>query len=439
MNRTDATMETRVIGKLRRRILPFVMLLYFVSFLDRVNVGFAALGMNRAIGLTSAMFGLGSGLFFVSYFLFEVPSNLILYRVGARLWIARLMLTWGLVSAASAFVTGPHRFYLLRFLLGAAEAGFFPGIILYLSLWFPARHRAFAAAAFLTAAPLSTAIGSPISGAILELRPLAGLSSWQWLYLLEGLPAILLGLLVLRILTDKPAEARWLQPEECDWLVATLDAESAAAGHRSHPTSSALAALANPRVLILACIYLGTSAGLYTLGIWTPLLLHPFRLTPLATGLATGAPALVAILPMILWARHSDRTQERTWHVILACLTGCLGFLWSAQTHSLVGILLALTVAMLGLSAAKGPLWAMPPQFLAGAGAAAGIAAINSIGNLGGFLGPYLTGWFKERLGSYAGGLYAVAALLALSAVLMLLLSRLSASSASAPARGKQS
>ena len=439
MNRTDATIETRVIGKLRRRILPFVMLLYFVSFLDRVNVGFAALGMNRAIGLTSAMFGLGSGLFFVSYFLFEVPSNLILYRVGARLWIARLMLTWGLVSAASAFVTGPHSFYLLRFLLGAAEAGFFPGIILYLSLWFPARHRAFAAAAFLTAAPLSTAIGSPISGAILELRPLAGLSSWQWLYLIEGLPAILLGLLVLRILTDKPAEARWLQPEERAWLTAALDAESAAAGHRPHHTSSALAALANPRVLILACIYLGTSAGLYTLGIWSPLLLHPFRLTPLATGLATGAPALVAILPMILWARHSDRTQERTWHVILACLTSCLGFLWSAQTHSLVGILLALTVAMLGLSAAKGPLWAMPPQFLAGAGAAAGIAAINSIGNLGGFLGPYLTGWFKDRLGSYAGGLYAVAALLALSAALMLLLSRLSASSASAPARGKQS
>ena len=439
MKPLDATTEARVIGKLRRRILPFVMLLYFVSFLDRVNVGFAALGMNRAIGLTSAMFGLGSGLFFVSYFLFEVPSNLILYRVGARLWIARLMFTWGLVSAASAFVTGPHSFYLLRFLLGAAEAGFFPGIILYLSLWFPARHRAFAAAAFLTAAPLSTAIGSPISGAILELHPFAGLSSWQWLYLLEGLPAILLGLLVLRILTDKPTDARWLAPEERDWLVATLDAESTAAGHRPHHTAGALAALANPRVLILAFIYLGTSAGLYTLGIWTPLLLHPFGLTPLTTGFATGAPALVAILPMILWARHSDRTHERTWHVALPCLAGCVGFLWSAHTHTLAGILLALTVANLGISAAKGPLWAMPSLFLSGAGAAAGIAMINSIGNLGGFLGPYLIGWFKDRVGSYAGGLYAVAAMLALSAGLMLLLSRQPASSASARARDTES
>lgn len=434
----DASTEARVLAKLRRRILPFVMLLYFVSYLDRINVGFAALGMNRAIGLTSTMFGLGSGLFFISYFLFEVPSNLILYRVGARLWIARLMLTWGVLSAASAFVTGPHSFYLLRFLLGAAEAGFFPGIILYLSFWFPARHRAFAAAAFLTAAPLSTAIGSPISGAILELHPFAGLSNWQWLYLLEGLPAIALGLLVLRVLTDKPADAHWLAPEERDWLIATLAAEHGAASQHPHPTTDALAALASPRVLILACIYLGTSAGLYTLGIWTPLLLHPFGLTPLATGFATAAPALVAILPMILWARHSDRTQERTWHVVLACLVSCLGFLWSAHAHSLTGILLALTVAMLGLSAAKGPLWAMPSLFLSGAGAAAGIAMINSVGNLGGFLGPYLTGWFKDRYGSYAGGLYAVAGLLALSAALMLLLSRQPASPAAARAPDSQ-
>ncbi len=435
MNPIDPTLEARVIGKLRRRILPFVMLLYFVSFLDRVNVGFAALGMNRAIGLTSAMFGLGSGLFFVSYFLFEVPSNLILYRVGARLWIARLMLTWGLVSAASAFVTGPHSFYVLRFLLGAAEAGFFPGVILYLSLWFPARHRAFAAAVFLTAAPLSTAIGSPISGAILELHTFAGLSSWQWLYLLEGLPAIVLGLLVLRILIDKPTDARWLEPEERTWLITALDAESTAAGRRAQPTTGALAALANRRVIILACIYLGTSAGLYTLGIWTPLLLHPFGLTPLAIGFATGAPALVAILPMVLWARHSDRTQERAWHVIVPCVLGSLGFLWSAHAHALAGILLALTVANLGISAAKGPLWAIPSVFLSGAGAASGIAMINSIGNLGGFLGPYLIGWFKDRAGSYAGGLYAVAAMLALSAGLMLLLSRQPASRVSAPAR----
>ena len=434
-----ASMETSVVRKLRRRILPFVMLLYFVSFLDRVNVGFAALGMNKAIGLTSAMFGLGSGIFFVSYFLFEVPSNLILYRVGARLWIARLMVTWGLVSAASAFVTGPHSFYVLRFLLGAAEAGFFPGIILYLSLWFPARHRAFAAAAFLTAAPLSTAIGSPLSGAIMQLHPFAGLSNWQWLYLLEALPAILLGFLVLAVLTDKPADAHWLQPDERDWLVTTLREEHIGGSLHFDHTPGALAALVNPRVITLALIYLGTSAGLYTAGIWAPLLLRPFGLSPLAIGFASGLPALAAILPMMIWAGHSDRTLERTWHVILPCLAGCLGFVCAANAHSAAGVIVALAIIQLGVSAAKGPLWALPSTFLSGAGAATGIAMINSIGNLGGFLGPFLVGWFKSRLGSYSGGLYAVAALLALSAGLMALMNGWPASSASSIASGTRS
>ncbi len=416
-------LETRVVGKLRRRILPFVMLLYFVSFLDRVNVGFAAFGMNRAIGLTSAMFGLGGGIFFVSYFLFEVPSNLILYRVGARLWIARLMVSWGVVSAASAFVTGPHSFYALRFLLGAAEAGFFPGIILYLSLWFPARHRAVAAAAFMTAAPLSTAIGSPISGAIMELPRLGGLSNWQWLYLLEALPAIVLGFLVLKVLTDRPEEAEWLEPDERGWLVATLQQEqrtgTAGGGH----AGGAWAALGDLRVLTLALIYLGTSAGLYALGLWSPLLLRQFGFSPLGTGLVNALPSVVAIVAMVGWARHSDRRQERTWHVVIPCIAACLGFVWAGSAHSATGVILALMIANIGISAAKAPLWAMPSVFLSGAGAAAGIAMINSVGNLGGFIGPFLIGWLKDKQGSYAGGLYAVGALLALSAALMLALS----------------
>lgn len=431
-------LETRVVGKLRRRILPFVMLLYFVSFLDRVNVGFGAFGMNKAIGLTSAMFGLGGGIFFISYFLFEVPSNLILYRVGARLWIARLMVSWGLVSAASAFVTGPHSFYALRFFLGAAEAGFFPGIILYLSLWFPARQRAFAAAAFMAAAPLSTAIGSPISGAIMELPPFAGLSNWQWLYLLEALPAIVLGFLVLKVLTDSPEKAGWLEPEERDWLVATLQSERAGSSPRKGHAASAWAALGDPRVLALAVIYMGTSAGLYALGLWSPLILVQFGFSPLQTGLVNALPSLAAVAAMILWARHSDRTLERTWHVVIPCIAACLGFVWAGTAHTALGVILALTIANIGISGAKAPLWAMPSMFLSGAGAAAGIALINSIGNLGGFIGPYLIGWLKDRWGSYTGGLYAVGAMLALSAVVMLALSFLSGRQRASAADGKE-
>jgi MFS transporter, ACS family, tartrate transporter len=416
-------LEARVIGKLRRRILPFVVLLYFVSFLDRVNVGFAAFGMNHAIGLTSAMFGFGGGLFFLSYLLFEVPSNLILYRVGARVWIARVMISTGLVSAASAFVTGPRSFYALRFLLGVSEAGFFPGIILYLSLWFPARHRAVAVAAFMAAAPLSIAIGSPISGAIMQISAFAGLYNWQWLYLIEALPAIALGFLVLRVMTDNPEQATWLVTEERLWLIATLKAESAqSAGHDRH-TLAALAALANPRVLALSLIYLGSSAGLYTLGLWSPLILETFRFSSLTIGLLNSAPSLVAIAAMVAWAHHSDRTLERKWHVILPCVAASLGFAWAGLAQSAVTLILAFTVVNIGINAAKAPLWAMPSSFLSGAGAAAGIAVINSLGNLGGFLGPFLTGWLKDRYGNYANGLYSVAAMLAVSAVAMFLLS----------------
>lgn len=416
-------LEARVVRKISWRILPFVMLLYFVSFLDRVNVGFAAFTMNKAIGLTSTMFGLGSGLFFLGYFLFEVPSNLILYRVGVRLWIARVMVTWGIISAASAFVVGPHSFYALRFLLGVAEAGFFPGIILYLSFWFPARHRAVAAAAFMAAAPLSTAIGSPISGALMEIPAFAGLSNWQWLYILEAVPAILLGFVVLKVLKDSPEKAHWLAPEERDWLMATLQAEQAGSGSKEPHTKGVWQALCDPRVLALALIYLGTSAGLYTLGIWAPLILRQFGFSPFAIGWINALPSIVAVLGMIAWARHSDREQERTWHVVLPCCLACIGFIWAAGAHTAIGVILALMVVNIGISAAKAPMWAMPTMFLSGASAAAGIAMINSIGNLGGFMGPFVIGWIKDKSGSYAGGLYAVGATLAISAVVTLLLS----------------
>ena len=419
-----ADLEARVSRKLMLRIIPFVMLLYFVSFLDRVNVGFAAMTMNKAIGLSPTAFGLGGGLFFIGYFLFEVPSNLILHRVGARLWIARVMVTWGIVSAASAFVAGPTSFYALRFVLGVAEAGFFPGIILYLSLWFPVRQRAVAAAWFMAAAPISTAIGSPLSGAIMKLPPLAGLADWQMLYILEAIPAILLGFVVLKYMTDSPSKAHWLQPEERAWLMAKLKTEAdARASHVGH-TAGALSALRDPRVLALALIYFGTSAGLYTLGLWAPLIIRQYGFGSFETGLIAGIPGVLAVIAMVLWARHSDRTEERTWHVVLPCVLACLGFVLVGGASTALMVILALVVVNIGISAAKAPLWAMPSVFLSGAGAAAGIAMINSVGNLGGFVGPFVIGWLKNLTGSYSAGLYVVAATLAVSAIVTLMLSR---------------
>ena len=418
-------LEARVMRRISWRILPFVMLLYFISFLDRVNVGFAAFTMNKAIGLSPAAYGLGGGLFFIGYFLFEVPSNLILYRIGVRVWIARVMVTWGIVSACSAFVTGAHSFYALRFLLGAAEAGFFPGIILYLSLWFPARYRALAAAAFMAAAPISTAIGSPISGALMELPRFAGLSNWQWLYLIEAAPAVVLGFVVLKALTDNPEEATWLAAEEREWLVRRLKSEqTTAASTHGRGLTIVWRTMCDLRVLALSLIYLGTSAGLYTLGLWAPLILRQFKFSSLETGWINALPSVVAVLAMTLWARHSDQTLERTWHVVIPCAAACLGFIWAGSTHTAIGVICALVVVNVGISAAKAPLWAMASTFMSGAGAAAGIAMINSIGNLGGFIGPYMIGWIKGKTGSYTGGLYVVGATLALSAVLTLLLSR---------------
>ena len=417
-------LESRVSRKLMWRIIPFVMLLYFVSFLDRVNVGFAAMTMNKALGLSPTAFGLGGGLFFIGYFLFEVPSNLILHRVGARIWIARVMVTWGIVSAASAFVTGPHSFYLLRFVLGVAEAGFFPGIILYLSLWFPTKQRAVAAAWFMAAAPISTAIGSPISGAIMQLPPMFGLADWQLLYIIEAVPAVLLGFVVLKFLTDTPAKAHWLKADEREWLIAKLKSEAdERKGHTGH-TAGALSALRDPRVLALALIYFGTSAGLYTLGLWAPLIIRQYGFTALETGLLNGIPSVLAVVAMVMWARHSDKAQERTWHVVIPCALACIGFIFAGQANTALLIVLALVVVNVGISAAKAPLWAMPSMFLSGAGAAAGIAMINSVGNLGGFVGPFAIGWLKNVTGGYAAGLYVVGATLALSAAVTLLLSR---------------
>ena len=420
----EQDIESRVTRKLQGRILPLMMLLYFVSFLDRANVGFAAFSMNQAIGLTPALYGLGAGLFFAGYVAGQVPSNLFLLRVGARVWLARVVVAWGLVSMASAFVVGPRSFCAMRVLLGFAESGFFPGTILYLSLWFPARQRAMAIAAFMAAAPLSTAIGSPISGALMGLPRLAGLANWQWLYIIEGLPAILLGFLTLKVLTDAPEQAAWLDAGERDWLVETLKTERATStSHRSN-MDAVWAALCDGRVLVLALAYSGTSAGLYAIGFWAPLLIKQLGYSAMTVGWLNALPGVVAVVAMMAWARSSDRAQERIVHAAIPCLVGCVGLVWAGYAHSTVAVILALALASFGVNAAKGPMWAVPSLFLSGVSAGAGIALINSLGNLGGFVGPELIGWTKGRWGSYAGGLDVVGAMMALSAVLLLVMRR---------------
>jgi MFS transporter, ACS family, tartrate transporter len=414
--------QTRVLRKITWRIVPFIMLLYFVAFIDRVNIGFASLTMNKDIGLSPTVYGFGAGIFFWGYFLFEVPSNIILHKVGARIWIARVMITWGIVSAAMAFVQGPTSFYVLRFLLGVAEAGFFPGIILYLSYWFPARQRAAVTALFMAAAPLSTVLGSPVSGALLEMDGMLGFKGWQWLFVLEAFPAVLLGFVVLAFLTDRPEKAKWLADDERRWLVETMNVESTSKAATSK--HSIWRGLADPRVLALALIYFGTSAGLYTLGVWAPQIIKQFGLSTLQVGFLNALPASAAVVAMVLWARHSDRTGERTWHVVLACLLAAAGLAFAGLATGVVTVLVALTLVNIGISSAKPPLWSMPTLFLSGPAAAAGIATINSIGNLGGFVGPAMIGWIKDQTGSFVGGLYFVAGLLVLSAVLTLLLSR---------------
>jgi MFS transporter, ACS family, tartrate transporter len=418
----SAELETRVLRKITLRIVPFVMLLYFIAFIDRVNIGFAALTMNKDLGFSPTVFGFGAGIFFLGYFLFEVPSNLVLDKVGARIWIARVMITWGLISGAMAFVQGPNSFYALRFLLGAAEAGFFPGIILYLSYWFPARQRAAVTAIFMAAAPLSTVLGSPVSGALLEMHGVLGLSGWQWMFIVEAVPAIILGVVVLFYMTDRPEKAKWLRDDERNWLVITMNAEAAKkAGTASH---SVWRGLADPRVIALSLVYFGTSAGLYTLGIWAPQIIKEFGLSSLQVGFLNALPGIVAIVAMVLWARHSDRSGERTWHVVGACLLASLGLALAGFAGSVLAVLLALTLVNIGISSAKPPLWSMPTMFLSGSAAAAGIATINSIGNLGGFVGPAMIGWIKDITGSFQGGLFFVAGLLVLSAILTLALAR---------------
>lgn len=419
--RASSLLEERAIRKITWRLIPFLMLLYFVAFLDRINVGFAALTMNKDIGLTSQMFGLGSGIFFLGYFAFEVPSTIILHKVGARFWIGRVMITWGLVSVAMAFTRGPVSFYVLRFLLGLAEAGFFPGIILYLSYWFPSNHRSAVTAMFMAAAPAAGLIGSPVSGALMQLNGLLSLRGWQWLFLVEGIPALVLGVITFRLLTDRPADAEWLTEDERNWLSQTILQEQVAiTDPRSH---CAWRALADWKVLALSLAYFGTSAGLYTIGFWAPLIVKGLGFSVLKVGFLVAIPNLIAVIGMVLWSRNSDRTGERYWHAAIACLIGAVGMAMAAGAGSSAILAIAgLSLTAFGVSAAKPPLWSLPTTFFAGTAAAASIGLINSLGTLGGFVGPYMIGSTNGPNEHFSRGLYLVGGTLIVSAVTIIVM-----------------
>jgi D-galactonate transporter len=406
---TKSELETSTIRAISWRLIPFLVLAYFLAYLDRVNLGFAALTMNAELKFSPTVFSWGAGIFFIGYFIFEVPSNLALEKFGASRWIARIMVTWGIISALMASVSGVWSFYGLRFLLGVAEAGFFPGIILYLTYWYPAEYRARFLAAFAIAVPVSTVIGAPISGLLLGLDGLLGLKGWQWLFIIEGIPSVVLGIITWFYLTDRPEKADWLTPAQKAWLSSKLESEIAAKQAAQHLSLGQ--ALASPKVLTLSLIYFGFVAALYGMQFWLPQIVKAFGFSNAQTGFVTAVPYLFGTVAMILSARHSDATRERVMHVgapllLTAVALGVCGYMDNPYVT-----MVALTVAAIGIFGTFAVFWTLPTAWLSGTAAAGAIALINSIGNLAGFGGPYLIGWVKEATGSTSTGLLVLAVL----------------------------
>jgi ACS family tartrate transporter-like MFS transporter len=413
-------LETRTIARVTTRLVPFLIVCYFVAYLDRVNVGFAALTMNRDLGISQTAYGLGAGIFFLSYFLFEVPSNLFLERFGARKWIARIMLSWGILSGLTAVVRGEYSFYLVRFLLGIAEAGFFPGIIFYLTLWFPAAYRARIIGYFMAAIPLSSVLGAPVSGALLGLDGITGLHGWQWLFIVEAVPALLLSAAVFFYLTDRPLEATWLPTEGRVWLAERLEQEERHRKAAQHFTVAQ--ALLNPRVLALSLVYFGAVACNYGIGFFLPQIVKGFGLSNLQTGFVTAIPYIIGTIAIVYWGRRSDRTGERKGHAAFALFLAGAGILAASFLADPTMKMTALSVAAFGVFGCLPVFWTLPTAFLSGAAAAGGIAIINSIGNLSGFAGPYAMGYIKDATGEYEGGLQLLAALGFLAMLIVLAL-----------------
>ncbi len=412
--------ENRTIARVTRRLVPFLIVCYFVAYLDRVNVSFAALTMNKDLGLTASAYGFGAGIFFVAYFFFEVPSNLFLAKFGARKWIARIMLTWGLLSGAMAFITGQNSFYAVRVLLGIAEAGFFPGIIFYITLWFPAAYRARIIGFFMAAIPLSSVIGAPVSSALLGFDGVLGMKGWQWLFILEAVPALILSVVVFFYLTDGPADAQWLAPDERTWLANRLENERRT--RESVANHSIREALFHPKVLAISLVYFGAVACNYGLSFFLPQIVKAFGLTNFQTGLVSALPYVVGTFAIVYWGRRSDRKQERKAHAAFALAIAAGGIAISTALPDPTLKMIALSIAGFGIFACLPVIWTLPTAFLSGPAAAGGIAVINSVGNLSGFAGPYAMGWIKDETGSYTGGLLCLAAFGFLSMVTVLLL-----------------
>jgi ACS family tartrate transporter-like MFS transporter len=422
-------MSDRVFAKCAWRLIPFMVLLYVVNFLDRVNVGFAALTMNKDLGFSPAVYGLGAGLFFVGYFLFQVPANLILQRIGARRWIFCILAVWGVISVFNAAMRGPASFYGLRFLLGVAEAGFFPGMIFYLTLWFPRSYRARFTAAFMTAVPLANIIGAPLSGLILGMSGIGQLAGWQWLFVIEGLPACFLALAVLKFLPDGPEKASWLRADEKAIIGAHLAAEDATTHHRLG------AALRDPRVLALCPVGLGLSFGNYGVGLWLPQIVKGMGFSNVATGFLVALPSLLGGIAMIVWGRSSDRKGERVRHVAAAALLAAAALGVASLGPPDFVILTALTFATIGIYAALPTFYSVPSIFLSGTAAAGGIALVNTFGTgLGGFLGPTVVGIHKQQTGDYAAGMAVLGLGLTLSATILLIMGQ---GKSPAPARAR--
>jgi D-galactonate transporter len=418
----DQEMERATMRHVTWRLLPFLLLLYIISWLDRVNVSFAKLQMGPDLGIGDAAYGLGAGIFFISYALCEVPSNLLLARFGARVWIARIMITWGLISAGMMFVTGPTSFYVMRFLLGAAEAGFLPGIIYYLSHWFPRTHRAKAVSWFMIGIPLSVVFGGPLSGWIMQhMDEHLGLHGWQWMFVVEGLPAVMLGFVVLWFLTETPSEARWLAPAQREWLSRRIEAEHVEA-HARHGVQLR-AALLHPTVWLLAVVMFCCQTGSYGLTFWVPSIVDGLSgYSEFEVGLFSAIPYVAAAAGMVLVGMSSDRSGERFLHVAVPSVAGAAGFIAVGMFASPMLAMAALAVAAVGDYSTRGPFWALPGKFLTGPALAGSIALINSMGAVGGVVGPSAVGWLKQHTGSFVAPMVLLSGVLVLGAILTLVL-----------------
>jgi len=405
--------ERRVFQKVGWRLLPILTVAYVFNYLDRNNIGFAALTMNRELGLTASEFGNGAGILFLGYCLLEVPSNMILYRVGARRWLARIMISWGVISAATIFVKGAWSFYLLRFLLGAAEAGYFPGVAFYLGQWFPTEYRTRAIAWFMVAIPISSVVGGALSGALLQMDGILGLAGWKWLFILEGLPVAVLGVIMLFVLTERPDDAAWLTAEERAIVRARVAGEV-----RHNEVRRLLPALKDPRTLILGAVQFGFLVGSYGVGIWLPQIIKLGRLSDLRVGFVTSGVYALASLAMILWANHVDRGGNKVANLALSCVLGGAGLVGAILIDQFWLSLACLTLSLAGINAARGIFFTIPMRFLTGLALAGGLAFINSIGTAGGFVGPIVMGNFVDRTGSFTAGLAALAGFLFVAAAL---------------------